>query len=93
MVDDNDIRKKPFYGYYKSKGLIKFLINNLDKLIIFFWKIFYFFSILKKARPTITCIEEKIWYKASPNDNPKFYIKNFYASFKFIKEDNLKISL
>mgnify|MGYP001808810654 CR=1 FL=1 len=22
MADDNDIRKNPFYGYYKSKGLI-----------------------------------------------------------------------
>ena len=42
MTDENDIRKNPFYGYYKSKGLIKFLINNLDKLIIFIKRYFIF---------------------------------------------------
>ena len=95
MADDNDIRKNPFYGYYKSKGLIKFLINNLDKLIIFIERYFIFLIKTKKKQDLqLHELKKKVDIRQSHFDNPKFYIKNFYASFlNLLKEDNLKIGL
>ena len=49
-MNDEDITKNPFYGYYKSRGLIKYSVILLDKLIILAERAFLYFIKTKKRK-------------------------------------------
>ena len=94
-MNDEDITKNPFYGYYKSRGLIKYSVILLDKLIILAERAFlYFIKTKKRKEIQLSDLKKKVNLRESHYDNKSFYIKNFYTSFlNLFKDEKLKIGI
>ena len=90
-----ELKKNPFYGYYPSRGFLKFATLKIDKIILRLDRFFvYLIKSKNKKQFSLKELKKNIDIVESHYDNPSYFIKDSYSSFlNLFKLEKVKIGL